>query len=84
MWPIFEAVVAAGKHLRAPSESALAVWKDLEFAIVGTLPRAFRPATRGLVDACVLDRRLDDGGPATGPNGRETIDPKRQRAFHGP
>ncbi len=51
------------------NESALALWKDLGFAIVGTLPRAFRHATRGFVDAYVMYRWLDDGAPTADPAG---------------
>lgn len=43
---------------------ALALWEDLGFAIVGTLPRAFRHPTRGFVDAYVMYRWLGEGAPA--------------------
>jgi L-amino acid N-acyltransferase YncA len=39
--------------------AALALWQQLGFAIVGTLPQAFRHKTLGLVDACVMYRRID-------------------------
>jgi L-amino acid N-acyltransferase YncA len=39
--------------------AAVALWQQLGFAIVGTLPRAFRHKTLGWVDACVMHRRLD-------------------------
>ena len=39
--------------------AALALWQQLGFAIVGTLPRAFRHKTLGLVDACVMYRRIN-------------------------
>ena len=39
--------------------AALALWRQLGFAIVGTLPQAFRHKTLGLVDACVMYRRID-------------------------
>lgn len=39
---------------------AVALWKKLGFDVVGTLPRAFRHATLGLVDAYVMYRSLDD------------------------
>lgn len=42
------------------NEAAVALWKKLGFAIVGTLPKAFRHATRGYVDAYVMYRFLDD------------------------
>jgi len=38
---------------------ALALWQQLGFKIVGTLPQAFRHKTLGLVDACVMYRRID-------------------------
>jgi ribosomal protein S18 acetylase RimI-like enzyme/ADP-ribose pyrophosphatase YjhB (NUDIX family) len=38
----------------------VAVWQRLGFRIVGTLPRAFRHGTLGLVDALVMHRFLDD------------------------
>jgi L-amino acid N-acyltransferase YncA len=37
---------------------AVALWKKLGFAVVGTLPRAFRHARLGLVDAYVMYRSL--------------------------
>ena len=37
---------------------AVALWQRCGFAIVGTLPEAFRHPTRGLVDAYVMHRRL--------------------------
>ena len=40
--------------------AALALWKSLGFAIVGTLPRAFRHRDLGDVDAHVMYRSLDD------------------------
>ncbi len=42
------------------NEAALALWKKLGFWIVGTLPKAFRHSTLGLVDAYVMYRFLDD------------------------
>ena len=39
---------------------AVALWQRLGFTIVGTLPRAFRHGTLGLVDAYVMHRFLDD------------------------
>lgn len=40
---------------------AVALWQRCGFAIVGTVPEAFRHPTRGLVDAFVMYRRLDGG-----------------------
>ncbi|HUE85180.1 MAG TPA: GNAT family N-acetyltransferase [Vicinamibacterales bacterium] len=39
---------------------AVALWQSLGFQIVGTLPKAFRHGSRGLVDAYVMHRFLDD------------------------
>jgi ribosomal protein S18 acetylase RimI-like enzyme/8-oxo-dGTP pyrophosphatase MutT (NUDIX family) len=39
---------------------AVELWRRLGFRIVGTLPRAFRHGTLGLVDALVMYRELDD------------------------
>lgn len=39
---------------------AVGLWQRLGFRIVGTLPRAFRHGTFGLVDAVVMYRELDD------------------------
>jgi L-amino acid N-acyltransferase YncA len=39
---------------------AVNLWKNLGFAIVGTLPKAFRHATLGDVDAYVMHRFLTD------------------------
>jgi 8-oxo-dGTP pyrophosphatase MutT (NUDIX family)/GNAT superfamily N-acetyltransferase len=39
---------------------AVELWLRLGFRIVGTLPRAFRHGTLGLVDALVMYRELDD------------------------
>ena len=39
---------------------AVALWKDLGFVIVGTLPEAFRHQRLGYVDAYVMYRFLDD------------------------
>jgi ribosomal protein S18 acetylase RimI-like enzyme len=41
---------------------AISLWRSLGFAIVGTLPRAFRHRTLGDVDAYVMHRFLDDVG----------------------
>ena len=40
------------------NEAAVALWKKLGFAIVGTLPKAFRHQRLGLVDAYVMHRFL--------------------------
>ncbi len=42
------------------NEPAVALWQKLGFEIVGTLPRAFQHRERGLVDAYVMYRFLDD------------------------
>ncbi|HEX8955535.1 MAG TPA: GNAT family N-acetyltransferase [Burkholderiaceae bacterium] len=44
------------------NEGAVALWKNLGFAIVGTLPKVFRHARLGYVDAYVMHRFLDDIG----------------------
>lgn len=41
------------------NEPAVALWKQLGFTIVGTLPGAFRHREKGLVDAYVMFRALD-------------------------
>jgi ribosomal protein S18 acetylase RimI-like enzyme len=40
--------------------AAVRLWQSLGFAIVGTLPRAYAHSQRGLVDAYVMYRCLDD------------------------
>ena len=45
---------------------AVALWQQLGFRIVGTLPKAFRHGTLGLVDAYVMHRFLDDVVPVFG------------------
>jgi ribosomal protein S18 acetylase RimI-like enzyme len=45
--------------------AAVALWKRLGFEIVGTLPKAFQHRERGLVDAFVMYRFLDDVDPAS-------------------
>jgi len=42
----------------ATNKTALRLWKDLGFRIVGTLPGAFRHTRRGFVDVYVMYRRL--------------------------
>lgn len=44
--------------------SAVALWKSLGFAVVATLPGAFRHRDLGDVDALVMFRRLDDVPPS--------------------
>jgi L-amino acid N-acyltransferase YncA len=39
---------------------AVELWKALGFAIIGTVPAAFRHARHGLVDLHIMHRRLDD------------------------
>ena len=43
----------------ATNESAVHLWRELGFSIVGTLPGVFRHASKGLVDAYVMFRWLD-------------------------
>src|SRR6266496_3004253 len=42
----------------ATNRTALSLWKDLGFRIVGTLPGTFRHSRRGFVDVYVMYRRL--------------------------
>ncbi|MFC7287499.1 GNAT family N-acetyltransferase [Herminiimonas glaciei] len=42
------------------NDAAVALWKKLGFAIVGTLPQAFLHSSLGYVDAYVMHRFLDD------------------------
>jgi len=44
----------------ATNESAVRLWQRLGFRIVGTLPGAFRHARKGLVDAYVMFRSLEE------------------------
>lgn len=48
----------------ATNTAAVDLWKKLGFEIVGTLPKVFRHRERGLVDAFVMHRFLDDIDPA--------------------
>jgi ribosomal protein S18 acetylase RimI-like enzyme len=43
----------------ATNKTALRLWKNLGFSIVGTLPGAFRHTRRGFVDVYVMYRRLN-------------------------
>jgi RimJ/RimL family protein N-acetyltransferase len=40
--------------------ASLRIWESLGFSRVGTLPKAFRHATEGLVDALVMYKWLGD------------------------
>ncbi|HSY16966.1 MAG TPA: GNAT family N-acetyltransferase [Candidatus Acidoferrales bacterium] len=42
------------------NEAAVRLWQTLGFRIIGTLPGVFKHAQRGLVDAYVMFRTLDD------------------------
>jgi len=42
------------------NESALRLWQQLGFDIVGTLPRAFRHPERGYVDVYIMFRSLEE------------------------
>ena len=42
----------------ATNETALRLWQDLEFKIVGRLPGAFRHSARGFVDVYIMYREL--------------------------
>ena len=45
------------------NQASIRIWDDLGFSRVGTLPKAFRHAKHGLVDALVMYKWLDgDGG----------------------
>jgi L-amino acid N-acyltransferase YncA len=39
---------------------AIKLWQDLGFSIVGTLPKAFRHKKRGLVDAVIMYKLLEE------------------------
>lgn len=43
------------------NESAIHLWKELGFEIVGTLPGAFRHREKGYVDVYVMYRSLING-----------------------
>jgi L-amino acid N-acyltransferase YncA len=49
------------------NKGAVELWKDLGFAVVGTVPKVFRHRERGLVDAYVMHRFLDDIEPLEEP-----------------
>lgn len=42
------------------NDSAVRLWKKLGFAIVGTIPKAYRHAELGLVDSYVMYKWLRD------------------------
>ena len=44
------------------NQAAIALWKDLGFSIIGTLPKAFNHKKLGFVDAHVMYRFLEAGG----------------------
>ena len=46
------------------NESAIRLWKELGFEIVGTLSKAFRHPTEGFVDAYVMYRSLENASIA--------------------
>jgi GNAT superfamily N-acetyltransferase len=45
-------------YVVSTNETAVALWKKLGFAVVGTLPKAFRHITLGYVDVYVMYRPL--------------------------
>ena len=45
-------------YVVSSNERALALWKSLGFAVVGTVPKAFRHAQLGLIDIHVMHRFL--------------------------
>ncbi len=47
--------LAVSTHVRT-----VTLWRELGFEIVGTLPKAFNHAQKGLVDAYVMHKWLDD------------------------
>jgi L-amino acid N-acyltransferase YncA len=46
------------------NESAIRLWKDLGFDIIGTLPKAFRHPVKGYVDVYVMFRSLAENSEA--------------------
>jgi len=44
------------------NQAAIALWKNLGFSIIGTLPKAFNHKKLGFVDAHVMYRFLEAGG----------------------
>ena len=51
----------------ATNDRAVALWRGLGFAVVGTLPRAFDHPVHGPVDALVMYRDLAEGLPRARP-----------------
>ena len=52
----------------ASNEAAVKTWKKHGFAVVGTIPAAFRHATLSFVDVLVMHRMLTDGNTGPRPN----------------
>jgi ribosomal protein S18 acetylase RimI-like enzyme len=50
------------------NRTAVRLWEQLGFQIVGTLPGAFRHRTLGFVDAFVMFRSLEGAEPPSGPS----------------
>ena len=48
-------------YVVSTNEAAVRLWKELGFAIVGTLPGAFRHPRLGFVDVYVMFKELHDG-----------------------
>ena len=55
---------------------AVALWQAMGFRIAGTLPRAFRHQTLGLVDAYVMHRFLEDPTSRPSPSARPARTPR--------
>jgi ribosomal protein S18 acetylase RimI-like enzyme len=51
----------------ASNEAAVKTWKKHGFAVVGTIPAAFRHATLGFVDVFVMHRVLTNGNTGARP-----------------
>ena len=49
-----------------PTRGAIRLWRRMGFAIVGTLPGAFRHPNLGFVDAFVMSKRLSPNPSTTG------------------
>lgn len=67
--------------------NAVHLWQSLGFRIVGTLPQVFRHPARGLIDAYVMHRFLDDitlsfGDPP--PDARPVHRPSAYAVIHNP
>jgi hypothetical protein len=61
VWAIVEPVFRAMQYnlVVSTNESAVHLWKKQGFAIVGTLPAAFRHKQLGCVDAYVMYKQLE-------------------------